>query len=134
MRQALSVRLNSHCWQLPPPARDTSLHQPGGRDAGRGAGPYRQEWLVGRDANPHYTFLREERFHSQTETSACLPVSHFLQTNRILQDLFLDLQRKKKPVLHLTEGRIVWLFAEANTCGPVNSAGPKVLIMHSCLR
>lgn len=98
MRQALSVRLHSHCWQLPPPAKDANLHQPAGRDAGRDAGPYkdcrrvgyRQEWVVGRAANPHYTFLRKVRFHSQTETSACLPVSHFLQTNRILQDLFLD--------------------------------------------
>lgn len=33
--------------------------------------------------------IRQARFHSQTETSACLPVSHFLQTNRIFQNLFL---------------------------------------------
>lgn len=46
--------------------------------------------VVGRDVNPHYTFLREVRFYSQTETSACLTVSHFLQTNRILQGLFMD--------------------------------------------
>lgn len=76
MRQALSVRLNNHCRQLQPPARDAKLHQPAGRDAGRVAGPYskkgcrrvgyRQEWVVGRDANLHYTFLREVGFHSQT--------------------------------------------------------------------
>lgn len=40
MRQALSVRLNNHCRQLQPPARDAKLHQPAGRDAGRVAGPY----------------------------------------------------------------------------------------------
>lgn len=54
MRQALSVRLNNHCWQLQPPARDAKLHQPAGRDAGRVAGPYskkgcRQEWDTGRN-------------------------------------------------------------------------------------
>lgn len=52
MRQALSIRLKSHCRQVPPLARDANLHQPAGRDAGRGAGPYkgcRQEWDTGRN-------------------------------------------------------------------------------------